>query len=304
MKVVMTTVLCERADLVDANLAFHLNAGINLVVATGAKPDGSSAKVLELYSGAGHLVWVDDATQADLARLAVARHGADWVIPSTSEEFWWPRGESFHDVLSVIPPRYGVEQALIRTFAAASTSSGLFAEDRTARTSLLKEVGSTAERATTLLRPVYRAEPDLEIDEEDWTLVGRRIPLRAWYPLEVFRFPSDGAELIVASRVESLLAEGQLVVDARLRDALRQLRSNDGESSYLLPKNGARSLVLPVPTIVDDASYAVECAAVGEVDLVRLDRQIRDLEVRISELEARFWPTVRRMLRRLARRPS
>jgi hypothetical protein len=59
-----------------------------------------------------------------------------------------------------------------------------------------------------------------------------------------------------------------------------------------------------VPSIVDDSSYAVECAAVGEVDLVRLDTQIRNLELRIAELEARFWPTVRRMLRRLARRPS
>ena len=48
----------------------------------------------------------------------------------------------------------------------------------------------------------------------------------------------------------------------------------------------------PVPTIVDDASYAVECAAVGEVDLVRLDEQIRELELRIAELEAEFLATV------------
>ena len=41
-------------------------------------------------------------------------------------------------------------------------------------------------------------------------------------------------------------------------------------------------MTFPVPSIVDDASYAVECAAVGEVDLVRLDAQIRELELRIA----------------------
>ena len=76
------------------------------------------------------------------------------------------------------------------------------------------------------------------------------------------------------ARIDSGLADGSLVVDMRLRDAL-----------------AARVSSFPVPSIVDDSSYAVECAAVGEVDLVRLDRQIRDLELRIAELEARFWPT-------------
>jgi hypothetical protein len=59
-----------------------------------------------------------------------------------------------------------------------------------------------------------------------------------------------------------------------------------------------------VPSVVDDASYAIECAALGEVDIVSLDRHISELERRIAALEARFWPTVRRKLRRLARRPG
>ncbi|WP_410969692.1 hypothetical protein, partial [Salmonella sp. SAL4450] len=79
-------------------------------------------------------------------------------------------------------------------------------------------------------------------------------------------------------------------MDTRLRDALRSLRdASAGAGGFALPEDGESRISFPIPTIVDDASYAVECAAVGEVDLVRLDRHIRELEHRIAVLEARFW---------------
>jgi hypothetical protein len=176
----------------------------------------------------------------------------------------------------------------VRTFVATagSTTSDLSAfEARTVRTSLLGPDGSGGASLETLLRPIYRAGPNMTLDAADWTLGGRRVPLRAWYPIEVFRFPADG--LLPRGRIDAGLADGSFVVDTRLRDAL----TADAPS-------------FPVPSIVDDASYAIECAAVGEVDLVRLDEQIRALELRIAELESRFWPTLRRSLKRLARRPG
>jgi hypothetical protein len=185
----------------------------------------------------------------------------------------------------VIPPRYGVVQALIRTFV--PRGSGAPTETWTVRTSLLGPEGSGGAPVEDLLRPVYRASPRIQLDPHDWTLGGRRVPLRAWYPIEVFTFPI-GQPQPDDALVDAGLADGSLVVDTRLRDAVR---AGSGTG-------------FAVPSIVDDASYAVECAAVGEVDLVKLDRQIRALEQRIAELEARFWPTVRRSLKRLARRPS
>ena len=283
MKVALTTTLEGVSDHLDAFLSFHRRAGVDVVVVGGtSQPDPRRA--LDAYAEGGFVHVVPGAiSQTDLARVAADELGADWIIPSSGDELWWPRGESLPDVLAVIPQRYGLIQALVRTFVAGGETP----ETRTIRTTVLGPDGSGGAEPRELLRPVLRAGANMVVDDADWTLGGRRVPLRAWYPLEVLRSPA-AAPALDGTWIDAGLADGSLVADTRLRDALRS------------PDSPA----FTVPSIVDDASYAVECAAVGEVDLVRLDRLIRDLEARIAELEARFWPTVRRALRRLARRPS
>jgi hypothetical protein len=282
--IALSLVLEEAGDGLDEFVAFHRSAGVDVVLVGGraaaAASDALGRDFVHRVEGAG--------SHTDLARAAVDRFGAEWILPGRSDEVWWPRGESLKDVLAVIPPRYGVVQGLVRTFVGGDEppafGDSVFAS-RTVRTSLLGPDGAGGESLRTLLRPVYRGGPNMTLDDADRTLGGRRVPLRAWYPLEVFRYPSDAA--LDRTRIDAGLADGSLASDTRLRDALA-----DGTTTF------------PVPSIVDDSSYAVECAAVGEVDLVRLDRQIRDLELRIAELEARFWPRVRQRLRRIARRPS
>lgn len=285
MQIVVTTLAGGSSDVLEAHVSFHLAAGASAVLVGG----GARRVDLGTWEDDRRVRLVDAATHTELARLAIAELAADWVVPARPEEFWWPRGESLGDMLAVMPARYGLVQGLVRTFAGARSGKD-FAERLTMRTSLLGPRGRGNATMHELLRPAYRAEPDIVIDESDPTLRGRRVPLRAWYPVEVLRFPAEPE--IPAGRVDALLSEGALVSDTRLRDVLRALASSPA------------SIVFPVPNVVDDASYAVECAAVGEVDLPGLDRQIRDLELRIAALEARFWPTVRRRVRRLARRPG
>ena len=96
--------------------------------------------------------------------------------------------------------------------------------------------------------------------------------------------------------LERGLAEGTLAVDTRLRDALRDLRADDG--TFVLPCDGRR-LAFPRPTASEDAAYAAEASVLVEIDgIVRAEHRVRALERRLEALEE----GPRRVARRLARR--
>jgi len=137
MKLVLTTVFeHDDGDVAEANVLFHLNAGVDLVLAA-AEDDGIAATLRSL----GDRVRVEPTGGSEgelrtrLARHAVTEHRADWVISGNAREFWWPRGESLKEVLAPIPERYTIVQGLRRDFVPAG-SDGSFAERATLRPSL------------------------------------------------------------------------------------------------------------------------------------------------------------------------
>jgi hypothetical protein len=280
MRLVLTTVFGpEDADVAEENVRFHLNAGVDLVLA--AVGDEQAGEALSSFGDRVRLERTGGSAgelRTRLAQQAVTEHGADWVISGGAREFWWPRGEDLKEVLAPIPERYTIVQGLRRDFVpkAGERSS---AEPATLRASLEHSPPSDA---TALLRPVFRGDPEVEIESNGAVQLRRNVPLRAWYPIEVLHFPRG-----VQPRDDS-----ELVEDTRLRDALRLLDA--GESP----------LRFRVPDIVEDARYAVECAAVGEVDLPRLEQYVTELEQRIEWLEQRFWPRVLRRVARIAGRSS
>ena len=281
----MTLTPSADAEVLDAQIAYHLNAGVDVVLTTAAASQDAE-EALERHVRGGYVVKTPSG--AGLADQAVGEHAADWVIDSHAGEFWWPRGEGLKDVLIAIPPRYTIVQALARPFVSRHDGAGSFEDRMTVRRPV--EQGSDGEQGaeTRLLRPIYRGRPGPGR--------GGQVPLRAWYPVEVFQFPARGEPGVGEEELSRGIAEESLVVDERLRDALRALRGGQG---FRLPADGVSALTFRSPDVVDDAAYAVECAAVGEVDLLRLDRHIRELEARIAFLEARFWPRVLRSVSRL-----
>ena len=217
---------------------------MKLVVRIDAGADAALTDLQRRYhlaAGADAVVTRDDAA-----------HDADWTIDAQAGEFWWPRAESLKDVLAPIPPRYSVVQALVRELDSPEAT-------RRPTVEAMKVAGRT------LLRPARR---------RGWE--GRTVPLRAWYPLEVFT-------------VTTSATPGERVDDDRLARSLQTLR--DGGQ-----------IAFRTPDIVDDAAYAVECAAVGEVDLPKLEAYVSDLEQRVAFLEQRLWPRVLRAASRLAGR--
>ena len=53
MKLVMTLLARNEADVVDAQIAYHLHAGVDFVIATDNRSDDGTAEIFERYERAG-----------------------------------------------------------------------------------------------------------------------------------------------------------------------------------------------------------------------------------------------------------
>jgi hypothetical protein len=342
MKLVLTLLARDEADIVEEWLTFHLNAGADFVIATDNRSRDGTTEVLERYARDGHVHLLreegEDLRQDEwvtrMARLAATDFGADWVINSDADEFWWPRGASLRDMLAAVPPRYGTVGAFLRMFVPRPPAEGSFAERMTVRFSALAPINDPASLYKPIRKVIHRAHPEIRLTRGNHAVLDSPFdPLRGWFPIEVFHFPLRSVEqaihkaelqgtaferiersptayhanmfkafgegtmnsyyesLVVGDEeVERGVAEGRLVVDTRLRDALRQLHS------------GAGPLAFPLPTLVDDATYAVEAAVLGEADVVRLQRRLDTLERRLLSLELRLPTRVYRKASGVAKR--
>ncbi len=358
MKVVMTLLVRDEVDIVESWLAFHLNAGAAFVIATDNRSQDGTGEVLRRYADLG-LVHVIDEPGEDLrdgewvtrmARLAATDFGADWVINSDADEFWWPRGGSLEQVLAGVPERYGTVGAFLRTFV-PRPGDDVFSERLTARFSALAPINDPSSLYRPIRKIIHRADPEVTLVRGHHAVQDTSLaPLRGWFPIEAFHFPLRTQEqcarkarvmgtafethidrvgtgylaqmygaykddtidayydsLVVSDeQLEEGVAEGSLVVDRRLRDALRALRLDDAQAAstgraFAAPGEGPK-LAFEVPTLVDEARYAVEAAVLGEADVIRLQRRRDTLETRLGTMEARLPRRVARKARRVGRR--
>ena len=357
MKLVMTLLARDEADIVDAQIAFHLNAGVDFVTATDHASSDGTTDILERYRREGYLrlfreedvEYREVEWRTRMARLAAVELDADWVINSDADEFWWPRGDSLKEVLSSIPPRYGIVRAFWRPFIPRPDDGGFFAERMTARLSPEAAIHDPASQFRPNSKVIHRAHPKLTVGRGNHAIEGVSMqPLRGWYPIELFHFPLRSlaqverkASMYRASRdtrlhdghrklhhaleegslveqyqeltvddaaLERGLADGSLVLDTRIRDALRALAdvtpvpAATRIGAFALPEDGRRRVNFPRPSVVDDAGYAAEAAMLGEADVVRLQRRLDELEGRLVTLEQKPWHRVVSKTKRLARR--
>jgi len=310
----MTLRTRNEADILDAQLSFHLNAGVDFVVAIDNGSSDGTAEILESYVREGYADVTYDPNDyqegqwvTKMARRAATEFGADWVVNSDADEFWWPRGGSLKDVLSAAPARYGSVRGMWRHFAPRPDGDEPFSERMTVR---VCNPGSDDNNPySPRYKTVHRATPDVEVLAGNHRALGRGLDaIPGWYPIDVLHFPIRSLrhftekylrqwallrtrfgervnEAQKTGRLHELyasyviddaaladgIADGTLAVDTRLRDALRSLRANE-------PLSFAESVV--------DAGYLSEVAALEDGDAqAHAHRKVEDIEARLAAIE-------------------
>ena len=332
MRLVMTLLARNEADIIDAQIAFHLNAGVDFVIATDNGSLDGTIKILERYEEAGvlHLIREagDDMRQGEwvtrMARSAATDFGADWVINSDADEFWWPRGGSLKNVLDLVPDRFGVIRGCWRHFLPRIHDFADFSERMIVRLCAPALPGDKSTIYHAHQKVAHRADPDVEIERGNHNALGAALdPLRGWHPIEVLHFSFrslEQAERKARARWLQRSADGLLGHEARLRQAVRddaledffasvavspeQLERGLADGTLALdtrlrdalrvlrspdgkygPPDPAPLLSFEAPAVDDAAAYAAEASALAGIDgIVRAERRVAALEARLAGL--------------------
>ena len=190
----MTLLVRDEADIVDAQIAFHLNAGVDLVIATDNRSEDGTTEILERYARDGHLHLIreegDDLRQSEwvthMARLA-AELGADWIFNTDADEFWWPVGGGFRELFAAVPSHFGVVRGAWRNFVPRPDDERFFAERMTVR---YCRPGFHAHPLATHFKSAHRAALDVRIGRGNHeAFAPTLVPLRGWHPIEILHFP-------------------------------------------------------------------------------------------------------------------
>ena len=107
----MTLLVRDEADIISSNIEFHLDHGVDFVVATDNLSMDATPDILRRYERQGVLHYIhqpdDDYAQnrwvTRMARMACTEFAADWVINSDADEFWRPESGDLKEALAEVP---------------------------------------------------------------------------------------------------------------------------------------------------------------------------------------------------------
>ena len=324
MKVVLTLLVRDEADVVEANLLHHLDLGVAHVVVTDHRSTDGTAEILRRFEREGVLTLLaeesEELRQSDwvtrMARLAATDLGADWVVNADADELWWPRDGSLAEVLAAVPPRFGAIRGLWRNFVPRPDDGRPFFERMTVRRQPSPDLTDPFHAQ---VKVAHRAHPDVVVTQGNHDALGPPLPLiREWLPFEILHFPVRSAEQtrrkFQIARDAGRQSPGTSVpqhTDA----AARELDTGGGEAFYerlvlddraivrgidageltedTRPRDRLRALLAgavapghPRPTLADEVALAVEAQAMLEHDSwVKLQSRAERLEQAIGGLE-------------------
>jgi Glycosyl transferase family 2 len=202
MILVETLVVRDEADILDDQVTYHLNAGVDFVIASDHGSTDGTTDILERHARDGHLLRLavqgemrDGPWRTHMARLAATEYHADWIINTDADEFWMPRDATLKEVFSDVPKTHGVVFALSRHFVPRPDDGGHFSERMVYRASPRAAIHDPTSPYRPHLKTAHRADPSVTISFGSHTVSSERWqPVHHWHPADVLHFPFRSLE--------------------------------------------------------------------------------------------------------------
>jgi hypothetical protein len=324
LRLVQTLIVRDEIDIVESQIAYHLNAGVDFVIATDHDSRDGTTDVLERYAKAGRLVRIpehgenrESAWRTRMARLAATEYGADWVINTDADEFWIPRLGTLRETFAAVPEQFGIVHALSRHFPPRPDDDRLFAERMTVRASFPAAMNDPTSAYRPHAKVAHRADPEIVVRHGAHGARSTRLrTLSRWDAIEVIHFPFRTQEQWERKGVRRARADkplGQYVKALRAseeaRTAIRYrtlvvdeqtLRRGVADGSLAvdtrlrdalrdLRMDGRESRRVPGGAQEGiDGRLVAEAAGLQDADVVRLLRHVDLLSARFRVLEDRL----------------
>lgn len=176
MKLVMTLLVRDEEDILRTHLDFHRAQGVDFFLIMDHHSRDATRLIAEEYERMGMASVLSQSDpgyhQAEwvtaMARTAATDYGADWVINSDADEFWWPVEGSLRSTLEAVEPGYGVLSVARHNFRPVSDESGPFVDRM-----VFRDVVSTNSRGEPLPpKACHRAGPDVMVAQGNHTVTG------------------------------------------------------------------------------------------------------------------------------------
>jgi hypothetical protein len=215
MRLVMTLLVRNEVDIIEANIEYHLAQGVDFVIVTDHGSEDGTSEVLREYERMGVAKVIRDEEEGHhqskrvtrMAEIARVGHGADWVIHNDADEFWWPLVGDLRDVFSSLPSQFGRIEVRRRNFRPRVDGEGPFYSQLVHR-----EVSSLTPSGYALETKVaHRPHPQVVVAPGNHSIRGAdlsAVPARE--VLEIFHFPMRSYEQFERKVVQIGLGYEQL----------------------------------------------------------------------------------------------
>lgn len=173
MRIAMTLMVRDEADVIDAMLRHHAAQGVDVFIITDNGSTDGTVEALEAFAREHDVDLRHDpvhrkqqsALVTGMARDAATLHGADWVLNADADEFWMPIGtQGLRRSLENIPADISAFQVRVIDMTGAPAESGtgfdrlIWRDHRP--TAALRRAGL---RAHSTPNAVHRGDPEIVV---------------------------------------------------------------------------------------------------------------------------------------------